>query len=237
MGLRQEGYWEEHYKEELRNFDEDGDEGEVWFGLRLTRQIVGWLVRHLEVNKITDCSLLDIGCGNALLLCLIADKAISILRLLDDKNVNLVGVDYSESSISLARKVVQRRNLSDRIKLRQANILDSTSDAFDRKYKYLVDKGTLDAICLLVAESEDELLKTKTKYMETIYSLSEDGSIFVLASCNHTEEELMFLFDIKCCNRRSIRLMDKIETPKITFGGKQGSQVTCIVIEFSQEDV
>lgn len=238
MSLREEGYWDEHYEEELKNFHELGDEGEVWFGLRLTKQIVDWLICRVESDGDTNSQhlgLLDIGCGNALLLCKFAEQSQVRNCFLVSKDFLLAGIDYSQASIELAKGVVQRRNLSDQIQLAQDNILEPTSDKLRKKYAYLVDKGTLDAICLLAGESNDELAKVKMRYMEAIYSVSKKGTIFIIASCNHTEEELMNLFKIECSNRCKTELIDRIETPTIMFGGRQGSQVTCLVVRFTGE--
>ncbi len=35
-------YWDDVYKRELDNFEQHGDTGEVWFGLRAAESIVEW---------------------------------------------------------------------------------------------------------------------------------------------------------------------------------------------------
>lgn len=234
MALRREGYWDDHYKVELKNFDKHGDEGEIWFGLRLTRRIIEQLLSRFNSQK--DITLLDIGCGNSALLCLLVERLREEgLTHLEEK-IKLVGIDYSKESIALAQRVVHSHNLDGRIILHQSDILNpDSSKCFASKYQYLVDKGTLDAICLLHGETDDELNRAKARYLESIYSIVEEGSVFILASCNNTEEELLKLFDVKCNHQRQVKLIGRIETPKITFGGKEGSQVCCIIVEFGHE--
>lgn len=234
MALRKEGYWDNHYREELENYVQNGDEGEIWFGIRLTRRIVDWLL--LRIKDQEDFALLDIGCGNAALLCMLVERMREEALPQSEGHIKLVGVDYSKESIALAKRVVDDRNLLDKITLHQADILNPSCAGYLRiRYQYLVDKGTLDAICLLNSDTAEKLLQTKISYLESIYSLAEEGSVFLLASCNNTEDELLSLFDIRCRYQRHAKLIDKIETPKITYGGKEGSQVSCIIIKFGSE--
>lgn len=234
MALKKEGYWDDHYREELKNFDQNGDEGEIWFGVRLTRRIVERLL--LRIINQEEFALLDIGCGNAALLCMLVEQMREKKLPHSSDRVKLVGVDYSKESIALAKRVVDNRNLSDTITLYQADILEPTcSDCFGIKYQFLVDKGTLDAICLLYGETAEKLHQTKIRYLESVYYCAKEGSVFLLASCNNTKDELLSLFDLKCRYQRHAELIDILETPKIIYGGKEGSQVSCIIVEFGCE--
>lgn len=231
MNLRQEGYWEQHYKNELKNFEEDGDEGEIWFGKALSRKIVDWIIDRLR--SASDCNgikVVDVGCGNAFILCLLLEKYLK-LQLDIVGVIKTVGLDYSANSIELSNKIIEAHGLSGKIALEQCDFLDfaqvnkvSRGETFD----YIVDKGTFDAICLM----SDDLEASKAKYIESLYSLTKPKTIFILASCNYTEEELLPLFERDCPLKRKSRLVDRIDTPTIQFGGKQGSQVTCLIIEF-----
>lgn len=236
MALREEGYWDDHYQLELRNYNEDGDEGEIWFGKALSRKIIDWIINRLsfiEQKQITN--IIDVGCGNAHLLYSLVDRYNNKFGSVKD-NLKITGIDYSNKSIELSTKIIFDNNYSKEITLKQCDFLDNeqlklvtNGDKFD----FIIDKGTFDAICLLNGKSDESLATTKLKFIQSLYSLIKDGSIFILASCNHTQEELMTLFSLGCSNKINSKLIDKIETPKIQFGGKEGSQVTCLIIEFT----
>lgn len=227
MGLRKEGYWDKHYELELRNYEEDGDEGEIWFGKGLSKKIVKWIHQHLPRESNSAISILDVGCGNGYLLYTLAEM------LNQEDKINLFGLDYAINSVELCRKILVDKNMTERINIDQCDFLDhkQIKNMFgDRKFDFIVDKGTFDAICLLADDSS--LLHTKTRFMESLYLLVDYKSIFILASCNHTEEELKELLTIDCQNRLNSEVIDTIETPKIKFGGVQGSQVSCIIVQF-----
>jgi hypothetical protein len=99
-----------------------------------------------------------------------------------------------------------------------------------KKFDFIVDKGTFDAICLL---SSDANSGVREQYKQSIREVSKKGTIFILASCNHTEDELLNVLKEKPHDRLNIELIGRIETPKIMFGGKEGSQVCCLVLKFN----
>lgn len=57
-------YWDNLYQEELRNFNEFGDEGTIWFG-RISEVTI---LRFINAEVERDARILDIGCGNGSLL-------------------------------------------------------------------------------------------------------------------------------------------------------------------------
>lgn len=242
MALRQDSYWDEHYENELKNFEEGGDEGEIWFGKGLSRKIADRIISELDSKylKSQGTSLIDIGCGNAFLLLTIIEKLRSgscdKFRGSMDK-FRTLGIDYSANSIKLSKKIVNSKGLNDTIDLEQCDFLNPNQlerATGGQKFDFVVDKGTFDAICLLASGSDSKLIDANTRYMRSLYSLVKEGTIFILASCNYVKEELLALFDIECKNKCGSKLVDKIETPKLQFGGKEGSQVTCLIMRFSE---
>lgn len=236
MELRQEGFWDNHYELELRNYEDGGDEGDVWFGKSLSRRISDWVVDRL-LSSSSNSRILDVGCGNAFTLR-------TILHKYEDRsghelasNHELLGIDFSSNSIELSRKILKSSALDGRISLCQCDFLDHKQverACGEFKYDFIIDKGTYDAICLLA--SNGNLEETRSKYMKSIYSLVRDKSIFILASCNYTEEELMKLFQTSSAiNNITSKLIGKIDSPKFQFGGQEGSQVCCLIMEFYEE--
>jgi SAM-dependent methyltransferase len=240
MNLRQEGCWDQHYEEELKNFHDNGDEGDVWFGEPLTRKIVNRILQEISDNKTTsesnsDIRILDVGCGNAFLLCTLAEKAAQQLPDSTSNRLKLFGIDYSANAIELSKNVVSSKQQEHLIHLQQCDFLDTTQVrefSQEQAFDFIVDKGTYDAICLL-SNNTDDLVKQR--YKQSVSAISKTGTIFILASCNHTEDELLSLFneDGIAPDQPRYRLLRRIETPKIKFGGKEGSQVCCLVLKFN----
>jgi hypothetical protein len=56
-----------------------------------------------------------------------------------------------------------------------------------KKYKVVIDKGTYDAISLI---PEDEMA-ARTAYLRTVKQVVSDDGLFVITSCNWTEEQLL----------------------------------------------
>lgn len=225
----------------MTNFENDGDEGEVWFGKGLTRKIVKWIIdrtRQIESRQQQALDLIDIGCGNAVLLCDLAEMAATLEPKLQ---LDLLGIDYSINSIALSRKIIQRKRLDNEIALEECDFLNKEKlrcATTNRTYDYVVDKGTYDAICLLASSSDDALKEARSRYIQSLKSLVKDGTIFILASCNYTEHELIAFLggqDNQCSADLMTRfiVIDRIETPQIQFGGRVGSQVCCLIIQIN----
>lgn len=240
MNLREDGFWDEQYEEELRNFLDNGDYGNVWFGEPLTRRIVNRILQEIKSptsnQSSEDINVLDVGCGNAFLLSTLIEKSLESLPEQTVDRLQLHGIDYSNNSIELSKKVVESREKrrDNQIHLTQCDFLnlDQVHQLYpDTKFNFIVDKGTFDAICLL---GGDDVNQVREKYKKSILALARQGTIFVLASCNHVEDELISIFDQVSGDRDQLyfELLDRIETPKIKFGGKEGSQVTCLILKF-----
>ena len=166
------------YRKEIENFNDNGDEGEVWFGIQSARRVVNWL--KIKRNS-RDLSIVDIGCGNGFTCCLLAEAGFK----------NVTGIDYSEKGIILAKSIAEKRNLS--IKYATTDILDKTEYAKTTNlYDIAVDKGTYDAIALSPVEPK---LK-RYQYKEYLCHIlrNTDQSLFIITSCNWTSKELIDFF-------------------------------------------
>ncbi|XP_057375140.1 EEF1A lysine methyltransferase 2-like [Daphnia carinata] len=203
--LGTKNFWDQQYVTELENFKDHGDIGEIWFGKKVMDSIVKWTTDKFEKN----INILDLGCGNGVLLIQLAQKGFE----------NLVGVDYSESAIVLANAIAESR---------QANISYKTIDVLSEgavdsedhgKYNLLLDKGTFDAISLM----EDFGSAVCERYLKATSSMLKEDGLFLMATCNWTIDEIVQHM-ATYYSRTEV-----IPTPSMQFGGQQGNKVSVVV--------
>merc|ERR1712203_152785 len=203
-------YWEEAYNKEVENFAEIGDPGEAWFGEEAAARMVNWLADHPELVA-ADASVLDVGCGNGLLTVDLAKEGFQV-----------VGVDYCEAAIKLAKQVAEQADLD--LDFQECDILEdlSTSQctALKKTYNVVVDRGTFDAISLGEKAVED-----KKSYMRNMGGLLKPEGLLLITSCNWTEEELRAQFSEVFLQKYVL------PTPSFTFGGVRGNTVTAVVFQ------
>lgn len=197
-------FWENAYAQELDNFRDHGDVGEIWFGTANSRKVVRWITTKLDLNKESD-KIIDVGCGNAM----------TLVELGKQGFANLTGVDYSQKAVDLARMVLKNNNLSN-VKLEVCDILNNTPSP---DFKLVHDKGTYDAISL---NPEDPTTK-RQKYIENIHHILLPKGYLVLTSCNWTKEELLEQFT------NHFELESQLPTDTFQFGGQTGNTVTQLV--------
>ncbi|KAI3722746.1 hypothetical protein L2E82_33814 [Cichorium intybus] len=236
-----QSYWDATYADELTNFREHGDAGEVWFGADVMEMVASWTKglcidisqKHLQnhnndndsesVNQeekdLASWSVLDVGTGNGLLLQELAKQGFS----------DLTGTDYSEGAINLARNLANRDGFNG-IKLLVDDVLETK---LDKKFELVMDKGTLDAIGL----HPDGPIK-RIMYWESMPRLVAPGGLLVITSCNNTKEELVQ--EVENFNQRKIGeveeegkglfcYLDHIRSyPTFMFGGSVGSRVATV---------
>lgn len=196
-------YWEKCYEDELKQFDRYGDPGEIWFGNDIVKRLTNWIKTRSDLIR-KDSNIADIGCGNGMLLVELGHVGFS----------KLTGLDYSTNAISLCQKVAKKYELN--ISFMKCDILDGLTC----KYDILLDKGTYDAISLNTKAKD-----SRSKYIKNVHSsLSSDG-VFIIVSCNWTENELIEQFKLQ------FSLLELIPTPQFSFGGKVGNVVTICVFK------
>lgn len=198
-------YWKKCYQQELENFQNNGDVGEVWFGEESVISITNWLSSS-NISKFDH--ILDIGCGNGLILVELAKEGFT----------NLFGIDYVEEAINLAKGIAAQEGV--KISYDIGDILqNSQSEILQTQYKVILDKGTYDAISL----SPNNAKENRQKYIQNIYQLLEPEGYFVLTSCNWTKEEILIQFT-------DFELYHHIPSRNFQFGGKTGSNVTILIL-------
>ncbi|CBQ72102.1 conserved hypothetical protein [Sporisorium reilianum SRZ2] len=233
LGTKQ--HWDDVYAREVSNFNELGEEGEVWFGEDAVLRMVRFLeTYYTDTPCATPPTVLDLGTGNGHLL----------FEMLDSPELEdvlaasrLVGIDYSAASIELARAIgAKRGGECAHVHFTTADLLDAQSvhslhalpktqlDADDDAWDLVCDKGTLDAIALS-SQPVDGVLPIDA-YSNAVMTLVKRGGIFLITSCNFTEHELTARFTAK-----GFEVEQVLPTPSFTFGGAKGSTTTSIAFK------
>ncbi|KAJ3258844.1 hypothetical protein HK103_003226 [Boothiomyces macroporosus] len=194
-------YWDTLYQKEVENFNDFGDEGEIWFGQDSAERMCEWVQDNLP----SSTSILDLGTGNGHLL----------FELHSMGFTNLLGVDYAPNSIELCKTIANDKEME--IEFKVMDILQPVGLQFD----LVMDKGTFDAISL----SEIKEKKPTEQYVESVGRLVKQGGLFMITSCNWTTEELLIRFG------REFEKYDLIKYPTFTFGGQQGQTITSVIFK------
>lgn len=144
-------YWDQAYDREIKSFNDVGDVGEIWFGEDSQERVLDWLEDYGGV--VTEDPVIDLGCGNGVMLLEMAKRGYS----------NLTGVDYSEGAVQLARSIADKEEVAC-IDYQVADLIadDCTRKytCLTRQYKLVIDKGTYDAISLIPGDD----IKTRQAY-------------------------------------------------------------------------
>ncbi|XP_072946921.1 EEF1A lysine methyltransferase 2 [Epargyreus clarus] len=201
--LGTQGYWQEVYTKEIDNYEDHGDPGDVWFGEDSAMRVIHWIC-NCGVEK--DTPIVDLGCGNGY----------TLMELAKEGFTNLLGIDYCKEAIELAERI----SLKD-FPIIKYKVFDITKDNVNDldKFGLIHDKGTYDAISL----NPDNPKEHREKYINQMEKMLLDNGLFIITSCNWTEEELVKHFSEK------MRLKCVIPTPQFKFGGKVGSVVSSVV--------
>lgn len=194
-------YWKKVYDTEVKNFRNHGDIGEVWFGEDIADRIVKWMEENIQKSN----RILDVGCGNGMLL----------VQLSRACYTNLNGIDYSGDAITLAKEVASHYQADV-----SYSVGDILHDGICNSSDVILDKGTYDAISL-----SKDARKERELYITNIHKHLTDDGVLVLTSCNWTKDELTLQFN------SHFYLHDVIPTPQFKFGGSVGSVVSCIVFK------
>lgn len=211
-------YWDKFYKLEQNNFDENEDDtGECWFNESdAENKMCDFIFEKLEhIQKTKVC---DLGTGNGHLLFQLYE---------DGLRGNLIGVDYSETSVEFAKKVAEKKGYE--VTFERSDILRSDDqflaqniEAFD----LVLDKGTLDAIALSDETYEGGLTGFQT-YPKNIVKLIKKRGILLITSCNFTQEEICKHFT----SSGDFKIFGNVDYPVIEFGGVKGSTICTVAFE------
>ncbi|KAF8896427.1 S-adenosyl-L-methionine-dependent methyltransferase [Infundibulicybe gibba] len=208
-------HWDTVYEEEVANFQEIGDEGEVWFGIASVEKMVEWTVLNVPCTITPAPVILEIGSGNGTLLFALLDAGYA--------PTTLSGIDYSPDAVKLAKLISSGRG-GEEINFTVCDFLNEDPpapspaciDNAQNNWDLLLDKGTFDAIALGEKDVDGKLLKP--------------GGYFLITSCNFTEAELQAHF---ATPKTGLIYHSRIQHPTFTFGGRSGSICSSVAFQKS----
>jgi SAM-dependent methyltransferase len=212
------------YEGELVNFEEHGDEGEIWFGEESVEKMVHWALQHVPPH--TSPCILEVGSGNGTLLFALFESGYAADTML--------GIDYSQDAVQLAQSIASTRgaaqitfDVCDFLKTDPPllSTIDRTSS--NGGWDLILDKGTYDAISL--GEKDENGRSPAARYPEHVARLLQTGGQFLITSCNFTEDELKAHF---ATPSTGLIYNSRIQHPTFMFGGKSGS--ICASIAFQK---
>ena len=175
---------------------------------------------------------LDLGSGNGHFLFALRD---------DGWHGHMVGIDYSEESVKLARCIAASRaaeyegdryhkssvSSAGRPAFNTYDILNPSHENPDwsqNGFDCLLDKGTFDAVSLSTAQD------VEGRHGSDIYALRvqrfiRPNGFLVVTSCNWTEDELCAWF---VTPQTKLNFFGRIEYPSFRFGGKSGQSIVTL---------
>ncbi|KAI0078808.1 S-adenosyl-L-methionine-dependent methyltransferase [Panus rudis PR-1116 ss-1] len=210
-------HWDNVYSSELSNFEDIGDEGEIWFGEDSVEKMVDWAVEN--VPQSSNPLILEVGSGNGSLLFALNEAGYPPERIL--------GVDYSEGAVKLARAIGLSKTAehegAHKISFAECDFLKDYPKPLDvdgrngeSQWDLVLDKGTFDAMALMEKDASGR--SPADEYPTRVFNVVKPGGHFLIVSCNFTEDELREKF-----GGAGLQYHSRIEFPSFSFGGKKGN--------------
>ncbi|KAI0752261.1 S-adenosyl-L-methionine-dependent methyltransferase [Irpex lacteus] len=219
-------HWDSVYARELSNFEEIGDEGEIWFGEDSVEKMVDWAQDYIP--KDPPPAIIEVGTGNGTLLFALQEAGYNAAHIL--------GVDYSGDAVRLARAIGEARgDDAGTITFQECDFLQTYPSALPSIQKteqdvgiwdLVLDKGTFDAIAL--AEKDNSGKAPAADYPPRIGAIVKPGGCFLITSCNFTEEELIAKFADPATG---LKYHSKVDWQKFSFGGQQGNVYSTVAFQ------
>ncbi|TIB66703.1 hypothetical protein E3P77_02144 [Wallemia ichthyophaga] len=202
-------HWDDVYVREVNNFEEIGEEGEIWFGEDSVEKMVDWALDNATPEE-SGPSVLDMGTGNGHLLFELVGNGYD--------GQYLKGVDYSPASIKLSYNIAKSRGKDcEAVSFDVLDVLDQQQINRLGEWDIVMDKGTFDAICL--STGSNRLL-----YAKHAADLVRKGGKLLITSCNFTEDEIKSTF----LNQDRFTYHSSVEHPSFSFGGSKGSTILTV---------
>ena len=234
--------WDDYYKEDIENLNEAEEDviPTTWFDdVKAPEKILKYLTSpdfplapgspQIEGQLPT---VMDLGTGNGQ----------TLFQLLGaGYHGRMVGVDYSETSIKLARQLAQSRGHGETVTF---DVMDVVRDEPNGRawwpeggFDLVLDKGTFDAISLSeeAASPESRLQhRINTLYPARAVNMVKPGSFLLITSCNWTQDELIKWFTSGKVEG-TMEVFGSIEYPRFKFGGVEGQGVSTVCFKKTAE--
>lgn len=183
-----------------------------------------------------DSRFLDLGTGNGHMLFELRERNASTDEAGDCWLGEKVGVDYSEASVELARRIGVARGLVDE---KGGGIGEAGGIVFDRwdlldaapggwlgsGFDVVLDKGTFDAISLMPRSKTGR--HPCEVYRDKVVPLVKPECFLIVTSCNWTKEELIQWLVGE--GRGHLEYVKEGHYRSFSFGGQKGQTVVTLV--------
>ncbi|KAL1899461.1 Protein-lysine N-methyltransferase efm4 [Sporothrix stenoceras] len=252
-------YWDNLYATELANHASNPeDTGTVWFDdADAEAKMVQFLAELDDEDNLNARTILDLGCGNGSLLRAVREEIFADGAPGEEEGteLRLLGVDYSEASISLAQSVVDEgagdnEDAEEAVPITftvwdmlQGSASDLVQDGKESAcWDLVLDKGTFDAISLgnttRDGDAENNGPSVEVQYRTQVLNLLKPGGRFLITSCNWTETELCAWMEDEEERERAAQnggawlvKAGRVAYPSFQFGGVQGQTVCTVCFE------
>ncbi|OSD06572.1 S-adenosyl-L-methionine-dependent methyltransferase [Trametes coccinea BRFM310] len=235
-------HWDDVYSHELANFAEIGDEGEVWFGEDSVEKMVDWTLENVSTDPAPY--ILEVGAGNGNLLFALCEAGYDPEKM--------CGVDYSADAVKLAQAIGKSKASSaaaeseadeeppalvkaDKITFAACDFLRDEvprlggmegPESGVAVWNLVLDKGTFDAIAL--AGKDENGRSPADSYPARIGRVVKPGGMFLITSCNFTEDELRAKF---ASTETGLFFHSRIPWPTFSFGGHSGNVYSSVAFQ------
>lgn len=136
-----------------------------------------------------------------------------------------MGVDYSAQSVELAKRVAEQEGSGAEFvqwDVLHGDYADVLNGEEERGWDVVTDKGTFDAISL---SARDTAGHPAESYRGRISPLLKTGGVFIITSCNWTEDELRAWFG---AGEGAFEEAGRIEYRSFSFGGHKGQTISTL---------
>ncbi|KAG7116591.1 Protein-lysine N-methyltransferase efm4 like protein [Verticillium longisporum] len=173
----------------------------------------------------------------------------------------MLGVDYSERSVALARQIAASRRAAQededkhvtggegedkdaegegeaQIEFTEWDVLrgdfGAVLDGRQREgWSVVLDKGTFDAVCLSGEQDAATGRRVSEGYRARVLALVKEGGLFLVTSCNWTEDELRAWFEGAGDGGAAGKLVmvGRVAYPSFQFGGAKGQAISTVAFQ------
>ena len=146
----------------------------------------------------------------------------------------MVGVDYSQASVDLARALWKQHGEGDEIRFEKFDLLkDETAEWWPQDgFDLVLDKGTFDAISLSeeMVEINGRIVRVVEGYPSKVAGMIKSGGYLMITSCNWTQDEVVRWFTTDTM-AGVFNVFGKVQYPTYEFGGQQGQGVASVCFQ------